>query len=201
MNVNNLNDTSKKIYELLISLGIKENEILSVIENCYSDFKNNYVIDVEIEELYFNSLRDILWYNIERNEHKFTLEDFGSKFITFMNLCNNNSLILNDDIHSLFNELNDIKKIVNDTNTYLSSLTGNDDLFDDNSIAIKIIDNRHKKLEQSNQIIGKHIYCHIYESLSCYKMKLIKINALIDSLLFAIQKAERNKSYIKVKFI
>ena len=80
MNVESLMPMSKAMYELMKKEGIEDREMGSVLQNVRTDILNNSMSRVRLEEVYFNLLKDIVWYNFEREENAESLKDIGKKY-------------------------------------------------------------------------------------------------------------------------
>ena len=186
----NLMPISTKVYNLLIGEGIQEEEILEVMNNIQRDIAEHFEVKIDIEEQYFNLLQDIVWYNLERKEKR-----------NIMYLCDNGNEKPYEEINGLKNNLIDIKKKLNDSICYLVQLSGAEKLFENKSSKVFYIDKRKNKKEEKAKRETNSITCVIQEDIKSYHMENIKINTVIDVLIGAIEKAEKNKSKIVINFI
>ena len=118
-----------------------------------------------------------------------------------MYLCDNGNEIPYEEINGLKNNLIDIKKKLNDSICYLVQLSGAEKLFEDKSSKVFYIDKRKNKKEEKAKRETNSITCVIQEDIKSYHMENIKINTVIDVLIGAIEKAEKNKSKIIINFI
>lgn len=201
MNINNLMPISQKVYDLLLKNNIKEYEVSSVLKNVYNDIVNNSIIHIKIEEMYFNMLKDIVWYNLERKENADDLKDFGSKYQSFMFCCDSTNIINASDVESIKNELVDIKKKLGDNKILLVQLTGKEELFVIDS-KVHFIDKRQTLEKTHTKRKSKEMLsCVIQDSLNAFEMEKIKINSVIDSLIKACEQSLKNSSMIGVDFI
>ena len=191
---------STKVYNLLIGEGIQEAEILEVMNNIQRDIAEHFEVKIDIEEQYFNLLQDIVWYNLERKEKR-NITDIGRLYTSFMYLCDNGNEIPYEEINGLKNNLIDIKKKLNDSICYLVQLSGAEKLFEDKSSKVFYIDKRKNKKEEKAKRETNSITSVIQEDIKSYHMENIKINTVIDVLIGAIEKAEKNKSKIVINFI
>lgn len=196
----NLMPISIDVYNLLLSKGVKEDEILTVINNIQRDIEEHFEVDIEIEEQYFNLLQDIVWYNFERKDTT-TLQDIGRLYPSFMTAFDDSDELKYEDISNVKSNLEDIKKKLNKNTCYLVQLSGKDELFQDKSSKIFYIDKRKEKQIDKEKRQKNSITCVIQEDLNSYHMEKIKINNVIDTLLLGIEKAERNHSKIVINFI
>lgn len=196
----NLMPISTKVYNLLIGEGIQEEEILEVMNNIQRDIAKHFEVKIDIEEQYFNLLQDIVWYNLERKEKR-NITDIGRLYPSFMYLCDNGNEIPYEEINGLKNNLIDIKKKLNDSICYLVQLSGAEKLFEDKNSKVFYIDKRKNKKEEKEKRETNSITCVIQEDIKSYHMENIKINTVIDVLIGAIEKAEKNKSKIVINFI
>lgn len=200
MKKNNLIDINKKIYDLLISNGIKEEEMLSVIKNCKSNFENTFKITFTISEKYFNMLRDTIWFNLERNDNLQTLKDYGKKFPILMHLCDKENIIKNEDVISLINEMKHIKTIFEVNEIFVVNLTGTSELFDDTESKVCLCDKRKIKKIAKNKVDHNMITCFIFENIKSYHEQNIKINSLINGLMKCLNDASKKDVYIDINF-
>ena len=196
----NLMPISTKVYNLLIDEGIKEEEILEVINNIQRDIAEHFEVKINIEEQYFNLLQDVVWYNLEREE-KSNITDIGRLYPSFMYLCDDGNEIKYEEINGLKNNLIDIKNKLNNNICYLVQLSGAEKLFEDKNSKVFYIDKRNDKKEEKIKREQNSITCLIQEDIKSYHMENIKINTVIDVLIGAIEKAEKNKSKIVINFI
>ena len=128
----NLNDLNKEIIQIFEQHKIQESDMLNVYKNCLKDFERAYVTKMEIEENVLNSLRDIVWYNLEhKNEHDLT--KLGNKFPTFMTFCDKDNIISLDEAQNLIGELNEIHRNFNEKPMYFCYMTGPLENFEDNT--------------------------------------------------------------------
>lgn len=196
----NLMPISTKVYNLLLDEGIKEEEILEVINNIQRDIAEHFEVKINIEEQYFNLLQDVVWYNLERKE-KSSIVDIGRLYPSFMYLCDNGNEIKYEEINGLKNNLIDIKNKLNNNICYLVQLSGAEKLFEDKNSKVFYIDKRNDKKEEKIKREQNSITCLIQEDIKSYHMENIKINTVIDVLMGAIEKAEKDKSKIVINFI
>lgn len=195
----NLMPISTDVYDLLIDKGIKENEVIDVLKNILSDITSHYSVQVELEENYFNMLQDIVWYNLEKQDEN-DLSNVGRIYPSFQSLFDVENKLEFKDIVSVSDNLKSIKEKLKDC--YIVQLTGPNELFEKPSTKIYYVDKRkNKKIQKSVKKTKNMITCVIKEQVSVYKMEEIKLNNVIDTLLDAIEKAEKNHSNIEVTFL
>ena len=104
------------------------------------------------------------------------------------------------DIVSVSDNLKDIKEKLKDC--YIVQLTGPNALFENPFTKIRYVDKRkNKQIQKSVRKTKNMITCVIKEQVIVYKMEEIKLNNVIDTLLDAIEKAEKNHSNIEVTFL
>lgn len=196
----NLMPISTKVLELLKNEGIEEYEYISVINNIKNNIESALEEVVELEDVYFNLTRDIVWYNFERDGMHDTLVDYGAKFPKFMHICDNDDFIIQEDFEGLYNELKKINELLNTKeNIFFVTLNGKDELFNKET-KIHFIDKRKDKQEKRKKKNKNELICYIKEDLSCYKMEEIKVFMIVEKLLSAIEKAREKKSKIRVEF-
>lgn len=197
---NNLTPIAKKVVTLLEDNGIHEYELLSVLSNIFHDCKNNITTSVSIEEIYFNLLKDMVWYNIERKNNEDTLESFGKTYKHFMFSCDEENIINFDDVSSIKSELIDIKEKFSNTDVLFVQLSGNENLFSTNA-KIHFIDKRKDSIKKNTRKKKDELLCVIKDSLSAHKMEQIKINSVIEELILSLEKAEKNHTELRIEFI
>lgn len=195
----NLMPTTTKVYDLLIAEGVAEEDILEVINNIQRDIEEHYAVRIIIEENYFNMLKDMVWYNLERGKHKKTLADFGSKYRWFMELFDEANEIKYDDLIEVLTCVERIKKDLRPEHN-LVQLLGSEKLFSLKA-NVYFIDKRENKGNDKSKREKDSVTCIIKESMSAYKLEEIKINSLIDSLIEALQKALKNHSKVVAEFV
>ena len=192
----NLTPISIKIKDFLLSQGIKEEEILDVLGNIYRNIYDNYSVDVEIEDVYFNLVRDTVWYNLERSDGEYTLASYGKHFPVFMNMCEDGNEV--SELSELYRELKKINEYFNTRKIYICTISGGDIHFNKDS-KIRFLDKRENKIEKKTK---GDLVCMIKEDMSAYKMEEIKIYSVIETLMQAIEKADKRKiDKLVIKFI
>ena len=191
---------TQKIYKTLKQENIKEQEMLTVLRNVYHDLESHSESKVTVEELYFNIMKDVIWYNFERQKNADTLKDFGTKYKNIMFCCDEDNCVPLDKVGALREELKEVRKKLTNNDVLLTQLVGNEESFD-NDTKVHYLDKRKQTLIPYSKKPQGAITCIIKESLNSFKMEQIKINSVIDTLLTAIEKAEENKSNVIVEFI
>ena len=167
----NLTPISIKIKDFLLSQGIKEEEILDVLGNIYRNIYDNYSVDVEIEDVYFNLVRDTVWYNLERSDGEYTLASYGKHFPVFMNMCEDGNEV--SELSELYRELKKINEYFNTRKIYICTISGGDIHFNK--------DSKKKIAKLAAQFIsdGDYIYLDAgtttYEIIDYIKGKDIKV--------------------------
>ena len=195
----NLMPISTDVYDLLMDKGIKENEVIDVLKNILSDITSHYSVQIKLEENYFNMLQDIVWYNLEKQDEN-DLSNVGRMYPSFQFLFDVENKLEYKDIVSVSDNLKDIKEKLKDC--YIVQLTGPNALFENPFTKICYVDKRkNKQIQKSVHKTKNMITCVIKELVSVYKMEEIKLNNVIDTLLDAIEKAEKNHSNIEVTFL
>lgn len=195
----NLMPISTDVYDLLIDKGIKENEVIDVLKNILSDITSHYSVQIKLEENYFNMLQDIVWYNLEKQDEN-DLSNVGRMYPSFQSLFDVENKLEYKDIVSVSDNLKDIKEKLKDC--YIVQLTGPNVLFENPFTKIRYVDKRkNKQIQKSVRKTKNMITCVIKEQVIVYKMEEIKLNNVIDTLLDAIEKAEKNHSNIEVTFL
>lgn len=200
MNKNNLNEINQDIYEVFEKHNISEHEMLSVYKNCLKDFEMNFQIYLQIEDKYLNMLRDIVWYNFEKEDEN-DLSKWGTKYHNFMFLFEETNEISYEEISSLIKELTDIKKRLSNKNVYVAALVGDPHLFEDENSKIDFIDKRKTKILKKKKISSKNIICYVSEDILSYDIDKIKIFSLIDVFLEALKKAQNSNTKIEAIII
>ena len=200
MKKSNLNEINQDIYDVFEKHNITEQEMLTVYKNCLKDFEMNFQIYVQIEDKYLNMLRDIIWYNFERNDEN-NLSRWGSVYKNFMFLFEETNKIEYDELDALINELTDIKKRLSQKNIYATMLVGKDSLFEDANSQVDFIDKRKDKKITNKEISSKHIICYVSEDIASYDIDKIKLYSLVDVLLETLKKAKANNSKVEAIII
>lgn len=203
MNVESLMPMSKAMYELMKKEGIEDREMGSVLQNVRTDILNNSMSRVRLEEVYFNLLKDIVWYNFEREENAESLKDIGKKYPHFQVCCDESDEIQNSELEPLKKELKDIRKKIANKTTLLARLIVTKSILEEvtpNDTPVYYIDKRTGETTPSKRYRGS-IACEVNDSVCGYKLEHIKLNALIDSLLAAIDKGINNQSSVQVVFM
>jgi hypothetical protein len=196
----NLNDLNKEIIQIFDRHNIQESDMLGIYQNCLKDFERAYVTKIEIEENLLNSLRDIIWYNLEhKDEHDLTR--LGNVFPTFMTFCDKDNIISLDETQNLIGELNEIHRNFNEKPMYFCYMTGPLENFEDNTSKVNFIDKRQDKKLQNDYVKVTEITCFIEDEISAYPLKQAKINSFLMKLKEACQECIKNKSKIMVGFI
>jgi hypothetical protein len=191
MNKKFLTPISIKIVNILEKEGIEDNDILTVLKNIYNNIASATNHVVEIEDQYYNLLKDTVWYNLEKGTEK-TLSNYGSKYITFMNAFNESNIIKNEDLDSFLKNLKDIKTKLTDY-SILASLSGSEELFKPET-SVYFIGQKGKKKKNS-------VICTAKNSLGSCEMEKIKLMGILDSLIDNATKAQATGGYIEANFI
>ena len=199
MKKDNLNDINKEILKVFEKFDIKEHEMLTVYQNCFNDFKLNFQTNIKIENKYLNMIRDIVWYNFERQDEK-DLSKWGNVFNHFMHMCDESDFIEYEEIYPLINELNDIHKRLCSEQVFFVSLHGSDSLFNEKT-KVNFIDKKQKKTFENDKVSVKELTCYVFDELNGYEIEKIKLNSLIDELLTVLRKAEANQTKVEVTFL
>ena len=190
MNKKNLMPISIKILDVLKEEKIQDEEILKVLKNIYNNIASATSYIVDIEEQYFNLLKDTIWYNLEKGSTK-TLSNYGSKYITFMNAFEDENILKNEDMDSFLKNLKEIKLKLND-NSILASLSGAEELFVPTA-PVYFVGQKSKKKKNS-------VICRAENVIGSCHMEKIKLFSILDSFIEKAEKALQTGGYIEVNF-
>lgn len=200
MVTNNLTPMAKKVVTLLKENGIEECDLLNVLSNIFHDCKNNITLTISIEENYYNLLKDMVWYNLERKNNNNTLIDFGTQYKRFMFSCEEDNVINNEDVGVMKWELINIREKFSKKDILLINLSGNENDFNEKT-PIHFVDKRKDSSKKNTRKKKDELLCVIKDSLSAYKMEQIKINSLLNEMISALEKAEANNTEVRIDFI
>lgn len=181
---------TKEILKLLKSHSFKETEYIEVLTNVQNEINVILSEKVEIEETFFNILKDMIWYNFEK-EKEYTLINWGKKYPHIQHCCDNDNVINVEELQPLYEELQDIKKKF-ENNVLLVQLAGAENLFTQDAYVYIPKQNEHKL---------NCIVCNVKDSLHSYAMEKIKIFTVINDLLTIIEKASKRNVKVEVNFI
>jgi len=190
MNKKNLMPISIKVLDVLKEEQVQDEDVLEVLKNVYNNIAAATSYSIDVEEVYFNLLKDTVWYNLEKGSTK-TLSNYGSKYITFMNAFENDNIVRNEDIDSFLKNLKDIKSKLNN-DSILASLSGSEDLFVQTA-PVYFVGQKAKKKKNS-------VICRAENAIGSCHMEKIKLFSILDGFIEKSEKALQTGGYIEVNF-
>lgn len=109
-----LTDITKKVYDVLKENGIAKNEILQTLYKISNELECELWEKIIISPMMLNSLKDIVWYNLEHVEQNgenigiSNLRHLGTLFPYFIYTANDSQLLSHEYVKELYNEINKI---------------------------------------------------------------------------------------------
>lgn len=185
-------DVAKDVYDILLKYDTSEDKMLSVLQNIVNDYRRALTVSITIDENLLNIIRDIAWYNYERDEKDDTLKSWGSKltqFMTFEDTIPINKVdILLDDINKVIACLSDAVFI---------ELSGEEKNFMTNTPVW--IHTGDTKRSENNKISTEMIHCKIIGSLSARPDIKIPLEGMLRYLVDACEQAQRKNVSIHIE--
>ena len=200
MNKSMLMPMAQNILETFESENVSEDKYMEILMNVYNDFKKQKDLHVELEEVCFNMLKDIVWFNFEKETD--TLQEFGKTYSNFMFCCDKELYVYPENIEGLLKELQDISKKIKGKNVTKVDLIGNEKLFVKDTI-VKVVDKREEIKTKTKRKSKKEIVCMVRGYLNSFdfEMEKIKIDALLKQFIAQLQLGKKYNEKVRIDFI